>query len=206
MIKIKIFIVLFLGLSSLSMDLHNLFLNEDDSDIIIKVGECMYPAHKAIIRSRSPVFHAMLSHNMTEKHEGIINITDCDPDIFRDFLLYLYSGKLDTISLENVFEFFRISDKYGVTDMKDGCVEFILDNLSIDIFVDVISLATTYNEEKLLTVASEFFTDFEKGILESENWKKFFSDDPLKANDIFMNMFLKVSKIPANIKTTLIEK
>lgn len=176
----------------MSKNLQDLFLNADDSDIIIKVGDCVYPVHKAIIKARSPVFHAMLNHNMTEKQEGIINIPDCDPDIFRDFLLYLYSGKLDNISVENVFEIFRISDKYRVTDMKDGCVEFILDNLSIDIFVDLISLATTYNEKKLLTVASEFFTDFEKYILESENWKLFLLNDPLKANDTLMNVFQNV--------------
>lgn len=184
------------GFSSLSKNFQDLFLNEDDSDIIIKVGDCMYPAHKVIIRARSPVFYAMLNHNMTEKHEGIINISDCDPVIFRDFLLYLYCGRLDNISLKNVCEFFRIADIYGVTDMKDGCVEFILDNLSIDIIGDVISLAMTYNENKLLTVASEFFTDFEKDILESENWQKFISDDPLKANDIFINVFQSVSKNP----------
>lgn len=94
---------------ALSENLKNVFLDEENSDVILNVGDQKYSAHKIIIMARSPVFYAMLKHDTKEKRQGSVDITDCDPHIFKDFLLYLYTGKLDNISNENVFDLYHMS-------------------------------------------------------------------------------------------------
>ena len=82
----------------MSANLKEAFLNEEDTDVLIRVCDKEYRVHKVILRNRSPVFHSMLKHDMKEKNQEEINISDCDPHIFRDFLLHLYTGKLDSMS------------------------------------------------------------------------------------------------------------
>ena len=46
-----------------------------------------------------------------------INIYDCSPDLFRHFLCYLYSGRLDcaSITTEALADLIAISDQYEVS-------------------------------------------------------------------------------------------
>lgn len=177
------------GLLALSADLRELFISEEDSDVTIQVGDQKYPVHRIILRSRSPVFRAMLKHDMMEKMRGVVDIPDCDPQIFRDFLMYLYAGKLDNMSQDNVFELYRISDKYDVKELKTDCVDFMLGNLTVDGIGDVISLASNHCESQLLSRATEFFVANAKDILPTVNWQKYIQKNPIEANELFMKAF-----------------
>lgn len=181
--------ICFSGILALSSNLQQLFLSEEDSDITIKVENQQYRVHKNIVRARSPVFYAMLSHDMAEKNKNFVDIPDCDPHIFRDFLFYLYAGKLDTISSANVFELYRISDKYDVKELRMDCVEYILQNLSVDVIGDVIDLATKHHEKKVLKRATKFFVDNAKEILPSVNWMKFVEKHPIEANELYIKAY-----------------
>lgn len=169
-------------------------MSEEDSDVILRVGDQQYPAHKVIIRNRSSVFRAMLDHDMTEKKEGIVDIEDCDPYIFRDFLLYLYSGKLDNISNENVFELYYISDKYDVNQLKLDCVDYIENCLNIDIICDVIALAIKHSEQNLLKHATEFFMENAEEIFITMQWQKFLKENPVQANELIIKAFKNDSR------------
>lgn len=51
---------------------------------------CWYPwgstINSLIICGRSPVFHAMVQHNMIERKTGVVKITDLDVRTVRDML------------------------------------------------------------------------------------------------------------------------
>lgn len=176
----------FSGEMALMEKLKDVFLNDEDSDVVIRVGDQQYPAHKVIIRALSSVFQAMLSHDMTETNEGIIDIPDCDPYIFRDFLRYLYTGKLDNITNENAFELYHIADKYDVKELRMDCVDFISGNLTLDTICDAISLATRHCERELLTSATVFFINNIKDIITTVSWQKFVQENPIVANELFI--------------------
>ena len=179
---------------ALSKNLQDVFLDDCESDVVIKVGDEKYSAHKIIIRARSPVFYAMLKNDMREKSKGFIDIPDCDPYIFRDFLLYLYAGKIDNISNENVCELYYMSDKYDVKELKKDCVEFLSNNLTVHIICDVILLATSHCECSLLSQATEFFIENAKDILVSVKWQQFVKENPVQANELFIKTFNKISR------------
>ena len=185
---------IFIGLDTLSENLKDAFLNEEDTDVIIKVGDQVYRAHRVILRSRSPVFYSALKHDMKEKTQGEIDISDCDPHIFRDFLLYLYTGKLDTLSKENVFDLYYISDKYDVKELKLQCVDFILCNLDKDTVCNSIILATRHSEQEVLKHATQIFIDNAKDIVLTGNWQKFMKEYPIQANELIIKAFNRDSK------------
>ncbi len=70
------------------------FLNSGkNSDITIIVENTKILAHKAFLSAHSPVFEAMFSYNDTkEAQKQEIEITDVSNEVFKIFLLFIYTG------------------------------------------------------------------------------------------------------------------
>ena len=63
------------------------------SDFTVVVGSESIPVHRALLAARSPVFAAMFRHEDTkEVQESQVVITDVHPDVFKDFLQFVYTG------------------------------------------------------------------------------------------------------------------
>lgn len=77
----------------LSEDLGNLFDNEKFSDVTLSVGGREFQAHKAILAARSPVFAAMFEHEMEERKQNRVAITDVDHEVLKEMLRFIYTGK-----------------------------------------------------------------------------------------------------------------
>ena len=81
------------------------------SDVVFKVGDQEFQAHKAILSVHSPVFSAMFEHKDTlEAQEGKVVIIDIEPGVFGELLNYIYSGK-PVIMDYYVAELFVAADK-----------------------------------------------------------------------------------------------
>ncbi|KAJ1189023.1 hypothetical protein NDU88_005776 [Pleurodeles waltl] len=44
-------------------------------------------------RARSPVFNAMFEHEMEESRKNRVHIKDIDPDVFKELMGFIYTGK-----------------------------------------------------------------------------------------------------------------
>jgi speckle-type POZ protein len=77
----------------LSDDLSILFESQKFSDVLLVVNGREYYAHKAILAARSPVFAAMFEHEMEEKKQNKVEITDMDHEVLREMLRFIYTGK-----------------------------------------------------------------------------------------------------------------
>lgn len=77
----------------LSDDLSGLFESQKFSDVILCVSGKEFFVHKAILAARSPVFAAMFEHEMEEKKQNRVDITDMDYDVLREMLRFIYTGK-----------------------------------------------------------------------------------------------------------------
>jgi speckle-type POZ protein len=77
----------------LSDDLSILFESQKFSDVLLVVNGREYYAHKAILAARSPVFAAMFEHEMEEKKQNRVEITDMDHEVLREMLRFIYTGK-----------------------------------------------------------------------------------------------------------------
>lgn len=157
-----------------------MFLSEEDSDVTIKVKGLKFPAHRLILKAQSPVFAAALQSNMREKVTGIIDIEDCDPATFSDFLCFLYCGEVRKLSAENAFSLFTVADKYDVSDLRSMCMDFIKLNLSIDTFFDTIELVVMYPDTKsdLIQLLIDFLAKNVQKITATDKWKSFVVQNP----------------------------
>ncbi|XP_018574334.1 inhibitor of Bruton tyrosine kinase [Anoplophora glabripennis] len=84
--------------SEMQKDLNTLLDNADESDnihdIVFKVGQKYFPAHRYIISTKSPYFEELFC----QSKEEVITLNDVHDAIFEQFLLYIYTGCCDLTS------------------------------------------------------------------------------------------------------------
>lgn len=156
------------------------------SDLTLKVDDREFKVHRNVLIVRSPVFASMLQHDTKENATGVVDIPDCSVKAFEVFLSYIYSGSVDTISSENVFDLYYAADKYQINDLKYECVEFMESNLSIENFCVVMTLSLQHSESYLLKKATEFFCDNVKIIIKTVQWQNYVKEYPVQANELYI--------------------
>lgn len=149
----------------------DLFLKKEDCDVIIRVKKHEFPAHKVIPKARPDVFATALRNDMKEQDTECLDIENCEPSVFYDFLCFLYSEDENSISAKNVIDLFSIAEKYDVPDLKEKCIEFMKENLTIETFCDTIAMAFQYSQTNLINVSTKFFVENAPRIIQTDKWQ-----------------------------------
>lgn len=178
------YILLFLGVDHLVQNLRSLFISGHNSDVTLEAGGRQFPVHKPILVARSSVFASMFSHDKKEKICGLIYIPDCTSDAFQIFLLFLYTGSIEELTSDNVFNLYYCAEKYCVGDLKTECTNFIKNNISVDIFGQAMVLSLKHYD--LLQQCIQFFCENYKKIVMTVPWQKFITKHPIQANELFI--------------------
>lgn len=152
-----IYVFFFAGNRKFETDYEELLLSGHRSDFTIHVKDRKFNCHAIILGARSPVFSAMVEHEMKEKRSGEVFITDADPTTFHDFLLFLYAGKEEHQDRENVTDLYKLGDKYCVDDLKHLCVEDMKRNMSIANFFNFFLISQQHCDSELSKAAINFF-------------------------------------------------
>ena len=102
-----------------------MFKNSLMSDIKFAFpNEQIIPAHKYVLAISSPVFFAMFYGGLAEQGETV-DITDCDPDVFLQFLRYLYCDDTSFRDVNNAIEVWHLADKYDLPSLAEECLDFV---------------------------------------------------------------------------------
>lgn len=173
-------------------DFRTLYLDGKKSDVVFTFDEKELRAHKLILQARSPVFNAMFQNAWKEKNNGIVHITDCDSVTFHEFLLFLYTGKIENLTPDNFAGLYFLADKYQVKELKQRCIDFMNKNITVDTVCDIIAIADQHQEEKLKKSSEEFLVRNIKTILPTEKWKSFMTQN----GDLAVQLLMEV--IPGN--------
>lgn len=180
------FFILLERSEKLSKDLKEMLLNGDHSDTTIRVKGEDFKLHRNILCARNPYFRSMFKTEMLEKATGIVSIDDCEPHVFRSFIHFIYTGKVDKESLENVCDLYEIADKYQEDELKADCLDFMKNNISVENFCDFTALALKYDEKGLLEVATNFFCIKVKQIIRCAKWQAFLKEHSTQANELYI--------------------
>ena len=172
------------NLESLSDDIAKLYDQTEHADATLKCGDRSFSVHRNILAMRSSVFSAMFEHDMSEKNSGVVDIVDLDPNILEQFLLYLYSGKIEEMCMDTAFELYKTAEKYAVHSLKQLCVSYILDKMEIDNVCKILLFADQYGDANLLDNAITFAADVLDSIQFTE-WKDFAFKFPTVAVKVY---------------------
>ncbi|GFQ95928.1 TD and POZ domain-containing protein 3 [Trichonephila clavata] len=102
------------------------------ADIYLKCGSIVIPAHKNILSVRSPFFSDMFSNKMKEIQKNEVIITDIDVPVFRIMVTYIYSGKIENLTVPLAGDLLFAADKYKLKGLKTACREYLKRNMSME--------------------------------------------------------------------------
>ena len=98
-------------------DLNKLLRNDEYTDVEIKCEDAILKCHKAILVARAPYFRAMFNSPLKESQTGKVQIDGMEPDVLKDMILFIYSGKVKTMR-KNAVELFKAADMYMIDSLK----------------------------------------------------------------------------------------
>ncbi|XP_050545491.1 protein roadkill isoform X3 [Daktulosphaira vitifoliae] len=158
-------------------DLGNLFEVQKFSDVTLSVSGREFQAHKAILAARSPVFAAMFEHEMEERKQNRVAITDVDHEVLREMLRFIYTGR--AANLERMADdLLAAADKYALERLKVMCEEALCNNLSVDNAADILILADLHSADQLKVQTIEFINTHATDVMETTGWKTMIQSHP----------------------------
>ncbi|GBN35696.1 TD and POZ domain-containing protein 1 [Araneus ventricosus] len=160
-------------------------------DVQLRVGTETIPAHRDILRARSPVFRKMFSIDTKEKANECINITDLNLDTVKRMLLFLYTDTTGELELQSAKELYFASDKYDISSLKQRCSIFMKQNLQPSNVCEILVLADTHQDEELKSAVQEYILKYDQEIFVSDEWKSFIKSNSYLAAQV---MHLKCLK------------
>lgn len=143
-----------------------LLYNSDFTDVILRVDDEEIDAHKAILAANSPVFYAMFQHDTKESEEHVIEIVDCEFDVLKELIRYMYTGMVK--NFENIaIDLSIMAEKYKISELKTMCENYLSHNKSIENCVGLYLHAKLHNFTDLEDEVKVFIRDNIKDIIDT---------------------------------------
>jgi speckle-type POZ protein len=145
------------------------------SDVIFKVGGSEFPAHKIILAARSQVFEAMFQHPTKEKSTNHVEIEDTEPEIFKELLRFIYTGRLTAATMEKMaVKLLVVADKYLLPELKAACERHLITLMSIENCFELLMLEDDYHHPAygLREEAINFFRLHPAEVISTDGGKK----------------------------------
>lgn len=140
---------------TLSNDIGSSFKDQNSGDTIIQVDDKEFRVYKGILQARSPVFAAMFQHEMKELTKNRVIITDFEPGVVEEMLIYIYTGKAPNLqAMAN--DLLSIADKYNLERLKMMSADVLSRKLTSENAIDTLILAELYKVNELKTFVMNF--------------------------------------------------
>uniref|UniRef100_A0A5B6ZDW3 BTB domain-containing protein n=1 Tax=Davidia involucrata TaxID=16924 RepID=A0A5B6ZDW3_DAVIN len=119
-------------------------------------------AHRAVLATRSPVFHSMFSHELKEKELSTINIPDMSIEACQAFLHYIYGNIQGEEFLTHRLALLQAADKYDISDLKEACHESLIEDIDTKNVLERLHKASLYQLPELKTSCLRYLVKFGK--------------------------------------------
>lgn len=153
----------------LEFDMFERMITEEDqfSDVTLKIGKQTWKAHKCILAGRSSILAAMFKE---EIKDNVVDIENVEPDVFIEFLRFVYSGKVNDIE-NNAGELLILADRYKLDTLLEMCEKTLCEDLDVENVLERLKLAHKYKALKLKKTAVDFVVSNAKDIVVLPDFK-----------------------------------
>ncbi|KAE8686327.1 BTB/POZ and MATH domain-containing protein 3 [Hibiscus syriacus] len=153
--------------SDMGQNLRVLLDSENGCDIVFKVGDETFKAHKLILAARSPVFKAQFFGLVGNPNLDEVIVKDFEPSIFKAMLLFIYTDKLPDVqeitdstsmcsSTNMVQHLLAAADLYNLDRLKVLCEAKLCEELNADTVATTLALAEQHHCAQLKAICLKF--------------------------------------------------
>lgn len=175
--------------NQLSENIKSLLHEEDLKDVVFKIDDEEFTAHKIILASRSPVFAAMFKNKMNEELTSVVEIDDIKSNILQQMLNFIYTDQVEDLE-ESAFELIYVAEKYQLENLKSMCINSLNDNMSINSVLKTLEIAELYSVDLLKSECLQFMYENKFDIFRSNDFQELIKLRP--------NLLLDILKMEKN--------
>ncbi|MGH0121154.1 UNVERIFIED_CONTAM: hypothetical protein FKN15_046399 [Acipenser sinensis] len=124
-------------------------------DIVLHVGAKEIKAHKVVLASCSPYFHAMFTNEMSESRQTHVTLHDIDPQALEQLVQYAYTAEI-VVGEGNVQTLLPAASLLQLNGVRDACSKFLLSQLDPSNCLGIRSFADTHSCSDLLKSAHKY--------------------------------------------------
>ncbi|NXL41402.1 KLH17 protein, partial [Podilymbus podiceps] len=131
-------------------------------DIVLHVGTKEIKAHKVVLASCSPYFHAMFTSNvcvapdeMSESRQTHVTLHDIDPQALEQLVQYAYTAEI-VVGEGNVQTLLPAASLLQLNGVRDACCKFLLSQLDPSNCLGIRGFADTHSCSDLLKSAHKY--------------------------------------------------
>lgn len=168
--------------SDMGSSFKNFLDNEIGCDIVFKVGDEKFNAHKLVLAARSPVFKAQFFGLVGNPNMDTVVVEDMEPSIFKAMLLYIYSDSLPDVHeimgsnsscsfAIMVQHLLAAADRFGLDRLKLLCECKLCDEITIETVPTTLSLAEQHRCVQLKTACLKFAAANLNAVMHSEGFR-----------------------------------
>lgn len=157
------------------------------SDVVFIVQGESIRAHRAILTARSAVFRTMFDTAlpMRESKEGVVEVNDADPLVFKELLRYIYTGVLADADLKHrTPELLRLADMYDVPGLKAVCCTVLGQRMTPETAASTLAIADMYHTSELRSRAMSYILDQFAEVIVTDDFRELVNSNPRLVSEI----------------------
>ena len=135
-------------------------------------------AHSTVLVSSSPVLAAMFRHDVKERRNRTVEVSDVEPQVLQQLLQYLYTGTAKEPAKMMTEDVLAAADKYQVDWLKDECSALLAAGLRLDNVVRTLVLAHLHSCHELYQSALDFMAKNALEVVSRADWKELMRSYP----------------------------
>uniref|UniRef100_A0AAA9TZH4 Kelch like family member 17 n=1 Tax=Bos taurus TaxID=9913 RepID=A0AAA9TZH4_BOVIN len=124
-------------------------------DIVLHVAAKEIRAHKVVLASCSPYFHAMFTNEMSESRQTHVTLHDIDPQALDQLVQFAYTAEI-VVGEGNVQTLLPAASLLQLNGVRDACCKFLLSQLDPSNCLGIRGFADTHSCGDLLKAAHRY--------------------------------------------------
>lgn len=171
-------------LIGLALDMRDLLIHGDLSDVVITNGNHAVKVHAAILSARSSVFRKFFKD---PSHNRVFTIAHASAEGLQDMLSFIYSSFIKIKDMDRAEELYMLAHEYEIPDLREVC-SLYMSNCTVDRALRTLILADKNQDDQLRGSSIDFIVRNLSEVKSDEKWQSFAEENVDLVSEIFSNV------------------
>jgi len=161
--------------NTIAVDMGRILAEGLASDITLRVDDGReFPAHRTVLRARSPYFEALFASSMRDASLEIVTASDVPSDAFQELLLWMYTGEVSegVLQVEHMSEHLLMAaNRFACGGLKMVCEAALCEGLAVNNAATRLVLAEQAEADLLKEGCLDFLKLELAEVMKTAGWK-----------------------------------